>query len=123
MRFAAIIPLIVLSFLPHVLVAELLGATNLIWLALIWVALLVCFSKKSNRIKTAAIIICALAMAIPSSPNYVFVSDPSGPRLVWTGFENVLSTNGIYGAIFFFLFYGAIFSFTRRLISLKPALA
>jgi len=99
--------LVIVSAIPQVLVLPLLGSTNLLFLILLWVllAIAVLYGRKAIRLATAFLF--AIAMAVPPAPNYLWPTNTGVLRFQFIGWANVF--HALYGTIFFFVFYLALF--------------
>lgn len=113
-RYFLMIFLVLLSAVPQVIVLPILGDENLAFLLLLWVLLGLWCKAASWRWSIAAVVLCAAAMAIPPNPNYFSMSSGE-PRFYFIGLDNIL--DGLYGIVFFFVFYLAIFWSVAALLS------
>lgn len=118
-RYVLIAALVAASFVPQFLTVGVFGELNLWLLIVLWLVLFACYLKVSKGVAWAATIIGALAMAIPPVPNYVSVSN--GLHLTWIGWGNLLEGSGLYGIVFFFVFYALVFGAAAWLLRRKSA--
>lgn len=117
-RYLLMFFLVPLSAVPQAIVMPVLGDENLAFLLLLWVLLGLWCKAASWRWSVAFAVLCAVAMAIPPSPNYFSVSSGE-PRFFFVGLGNI--RDGLYGAVFFFVFYLAIFWSVAALLSSRRA--
>lgn len=120
-RYVLIAALVLVSFVPQFLTVGVFGELNLWLLVVLWLVLFFCYLKGSKGLAWTASIIGALAMVIPPVPNYVSVSN--GLHLTWVGWSNLLEGGGLYGIVFFFVFYALVFGAVAWLLRRKSAAA
>lgn len=115
-RYLLIALLVVVSFLPQLLVVGIFGDINLLFLAALWALLFLCFLKAPKGLAVFAAVIGALVMAIPPVPNYVWPGK-HGLNIQFVGWNDVLEGGGLYGIVFFFMFYLIVFGVVAWLMN------
>lgn len=119
-RYVLVALLVAASFLPPLIVVGLLGDINLLFLAALWLLLLPCFLKASRRLAICAVVVGALLMAVPPVPNYVWPGK-NGLQIGFVGWNEMLEGGGLYGIVFFLVFYALVFGLVAWLLRRKSA--
>jgi len=98
---------VLISFIPQAIVSPFLGEINLVFLLLLWIAFLALLRFLTRRQMFFTAAICAMLMAFPPVPNWMWYSNSGGLLLRFIGWSGLLRE--VYGIVFFFLLYLAIF--------------
>ncbi|QCZ66524.1 hypothetical protein CAI18_00675 [Xanthomonas citri pv. punicae] len=108
-RYVLIAVLIGMSFLPPLLTGGVLGGINLLFLAALWALMFLCFLRTGRAWASGAVVLGAFVMAVPPVPNYVSPSGEQGAHFRFVGWGNLLEGGGLYGIVFFLVFYAVLF--------------
>lgn len=123
MRYWLLGLLFLISVIPQVITLPLLGSINLLLLIAVWVILCAFIFLTRKPLAVVVGVLAAFVMAIPPSPNYAFPTNTGALQFQFIGWSNVAS--GLYGLVFFFVFYLVLFElavlFVRRPPKLRAA--
>lgn len=119
-RYFAVFIAAMISAIPTFIMLPMLGSVNFVPLAAIWLFLLWRYKGRNKAAPWHWMMLGAVLMAIPPTPNYVAISDSGRMHLNFIGFANVFDHP--FGIVFFFVFYMAIFYLAFKLYPKNPAI-
>ena len=118
-RYLIVALLIIITAAPSIMMLPILGSLNLLFLLILWPLFLVIVKILPKRFLLLPPMFFAIAMAIPPYPYYFSITDEGHPSFGFIGFKNIF--DDLYGLVFFFIFYFAIFVSVAFLINPRKA--